>query len=80
MKLSLVGGRINPQKEQDMIKFVRRYNKYGSMFTEVVHNNRVITYIGEDQVPKTVKDYIEKSECREQIDRWNGKEQIWEAK
>ena len=61
-----------------MIKFVRRYTKYGSVFTEAVHSNRVITYIGEDQVPKTVKDYIGKATCRIQQDRWNGEEKIWE--
>ena len=64
-----------------MIAFVRKYNRFNSTIYEVMHENgnkRPVcrTYFGDD-VPKTVKVYMNKAKVKKQMDRYHGEEEIY---
>lgn len=49
------------------IRFVREYDWYGRKYYDVVYKDRIFTRSA-DELPKSVRDYIEQSRAKEQYD------------
>ena len=63
-----------------MIKFVRKYNWYGSTGYDVVYENNRLYIFQENELPKTVATFIQNAtRVTEQRDPYHGFETIYEA-